>query len=149
MVSKLQHCICLINKPMVLPTLNSVIKVDLNYWNNSRIYGRGFNPWWSHAHPTPTLQKKLFIIMWYLSQEKQKVNVTKNCSGWQQFWLLQDLKKSFFWLEEINQKKRIIRRKKKNIINPPVWLQFFEYKEKKRIQILLLKTLLAKEVGQA
>jgi hypothetical protein len=24
------HCICLINKPMVLPTLNTVIKVDLN-----------------------------------------------------------------------------------------------------------------------
>jgi hypothetical protein len=38
------------------------------------------------ATPTPPpLYKKLFIIMWYLSQEKQKVNVTKNCSGWQQF----------------------------------------------------------------
>ena len=57
------------------------------------------------------------------------------------------IKKSFFWLEEINQKKSY-KKKEKNITNPPVWLQFFEYKEKKRIQILLLKTLLAKEVGQ-
>ena len=145
MVFKIQHCICLINKPMVLPTLNSVIKVDLNYWNNSRLYGRGFNPWWKPRPPHPHSTKKLFIIMWYLSQEKQKVNVTKNCSGWQQFWLLQE-KKSFFDLKKIIRKKNIRRKKKHN--KSPCWLQFFEYKEKKRIQILLLKTLLAKEVGQ-
>ena len=147
MVSKLQHCICLINKPMVLPTLNSVIKVDLNYWNNSRLYGRGFNPWWSHTHPTPTLQKNCSSSCG-ISQEKQKVNVTKNCSGWQQFWLLQDLKKKFFFdLKKLIRKKKNYNKKDKNITNPPVRLQFFEYKEKKRIQILLLKTLLAKEVG--
>ena len=83
--------------------------------------------------------------MWYLSQEKQKVNVTKELFRLATI-LTTPRKKSFFDLKKIIRKKNIRRKKKHN--KSPCWLQFFEYKEKKRIQILLLKTLLAKEVGQ-
>ena len=94
--------------------------------------GVASNPGDATPTPPPLYKKNCSSSCGISLKKNKKLMWPRTVQAGNNFDYFKIKKKFFFDLKKLIRKK--YKKKEKNITNPPVWLQFFEYKEKREFK---------------